>query len=51
MFRDGLTGAGIGIGGTVLGAQVDLVVARPEGDGSAGIEPLFARAGLAVCLP
>ena len=50
MFRDGLAGAGIGIGGTVLGTQVNLVVAGPEGDASAGIAPLFARAGLAVRL-
>jgi hypothetical protein len=51
MFRDGLAGAGIGIGGAVLGAQVNLVVAGSEGDGSAGIEPLFSRTGLAVRLP
>ena len=48
VFCNGLTGASIGIGGTLLGAQVNLVVAGPKGDGSAGIKPLLARAGFAL---
>ena len=48
MFRNRLAGAGIGIGGAVLGAQVYLVIARAKGDGPAGVKPLLARAGFAL---